>query len=309
MRPVDRELAAQLEERLLAYDQNFRPLPGIRDCGTRLAFLEQLVESIRRIRFVQKTRARPLSARRLDPNDQLFDPLKAAILRQRCGEIEEAFWLVFLFVHFGKNARGGWRFAREVYGRLGEGTCWNWTRVSSDTAGFREWLYARQDELKREGVPGGFGNHRKFQSLDAYSPNGTGATVETYVAWVRPPRTHHALVEEAYQRAGFNRRRAFHVLYHSMVPVVGFGRLARFDYLTMIGKLGLAEIEPGSTYMQGASGPLKGARLLYGHDAGPAVLDAWLLELDAEIGVGMQVLEDALCNWQKSPAEFIPFRG
>jgi hypothetical protein len=274
-----------------------------------MVFLEQLVESIRRIRFVQTIRTRPLSARRLDPNDQLFDPLKAAILHQRSGEIEEAFWLVFLFVHFGKNARGGWRFAREVYGRLREGRCWNWTRVSSDTAGFREWLHAHQNELKREDVPGGFGNHRKFQSLDAHSSHGTGATVETYVAWVHPPRTHQALMGEAYQQADFDRRRAFHILYQSMIAVAGFGRLARFDYLTMIGKLGLAQIEPGSTYMQGASGPLKGARLLYGRDASAAVLDAWLLELDTEICVGMQVLEDALCNWQKSPAQFIPFRG
>jgi hypothetical protein len=309
MRPGDRELAMQLEERLLAHDQNVRTLPGIHDCATRVAFLEQLVESIRRIKFVQKIRARPLSPRRCDPSDLLFDPFKAAILHQRNGDTEEAFWLIFLFVHFGKNARGGWRFAREVYGRLGEGSRWNWTRVSSDTSGFREWLHAHQTELKREGIPGGFGNHRKFQSLDAYLPDGTGATVESYVAWVHPPRTHQSLMDEARQRADFDRRKAFHYLYRSMDAVAGFGRLARFDYLTMVGKLGLAQIEPGSTYMQGARGPLKGARLLYGHDASAAVLDAWLVELDAEIGVGMQVLEDALCNWQKSPAEFIPFRG
>jgi hypothetical protein len=309
MRPGDRELATRLEKRLLAHDQNVRPLPGIRESATRRAFLEQVVESIRRIRFVQTIRVRPPSAGRLDPNDHLFDPLKAAILHQRSGEIEEAFWLIFLFVHFGKNARGGWRLAREVYGRLGEGGCWNWVRVSSDTAGFRAWLHAHQAALKRGGVAGGFGNHRKFQSLDAYSRDGTGATVETYVEWVHPPRTHQALVEEAYERADGDRRRAFHSLYQSLNTVAGFGRLARFDYLTMIGKLGLAHIEPGSTYMQGASGPLKGARLLYGLDAGAGVLDAWLLELDTEFDVGMQVLEDALCNWQKSPSEFIPFRG
>ncbi|MCH8829992.1 MAG: hypothetical protein IID45_10495 [Planctomycetes bacterium] len=36
-------------------------------------------------------------------------------------------------------------------------------------------------------------------------------------------------------------------------------------------------------------------------------LDAWIVELDDDIEVGMQVLEDALCNWQKSPGEFKPF--
>jgi hypothetical protein len=48
-----------------------------------------------------------------------------------------------------------------------------------------------------------------------------------------------------------------------MRAVASFGRTARFDYLTMVGKLGLAGIEPGSTYMQGATGPFTGACLLF----------------------------------------------
>ena len=85
--------------------------------------------------------------------------------------------------------------------------------------------------------------------------------------------------------------------------------MARFDYLTMVGKLGLAPIEPGSTYMQGSTGPFVGARLLFGGRRSAAELDAWLVELDARLHVGMQVLEDAICNWQKSPGTFGPFRG
>jgi Alpha-glutamyl/putrescinyl thymine pyrophosphorylase clade 3 len=99
-----------------------------------------------------------------------------------------------------------------------------------------------------------------------------------------------------------------------MKSVVSFGRTARFDYLTMIGKLGLASIEPGFAYMGGATGPLRGARLLFFGSATaggvtPRQLDAWLAELDAYLGVGMQVLEDSLCNWQKSPGRFLRFRG
>lgn len=309
MRPRDREVAGQLDAHLLAFDRERRPLPGIRDSAKRRAFLEQLLESIHRVRFVQKIRARELSGRRCDPTDELFDPLKAAILHERHGDVEEAFWLVFLFVHFGRHARAGWRYAREVYGRLGEGSRWDWARISSDTAGFRAWLHAHQGELQREGVPRGFGNHRKYQSLDSYLPRGTGAAVETYVAWVNPPRTHQELMDQAYQHADCDRRKAFDDLYQSMDVVASFGRMARFDYLTMVGKLGLAQIEPGSTYMQGSTGPLQGARLFFGERASAANLDGWLVELDAELDVGMQVVEDALCNWQKSPEKFIPFRG
>ena len=88
-----------------------------------------------------------------------------------------------------------------------------------------------------------------------------------------------------------------------------FGRLARFDYLTMIGKLGLAPIEPGSTYMQSSTGPVEGARLLFETNNSPKTLDRWLVDLGTQLKVNMQVLEDALCNWQKSPDRFVPFRG
>jgi hypothetical protein len=98
-----------------------------------------------------------------------------------------------------------------------------------------------------------------------------------------------------------------------MHAVRRFGRTARFDYLAMVGKLGLAQIEPGSAYIQGSTGPVVGARLLFGGrknaDLSALYLDQWLVEIDAELNVGMQVLEDALCNWQKSPVKFDRFRG
>lgn len=309
MRPRDRGLAGRLEAGLLSFHREKRPLPGIHDAGRRAALLEQLLESIHRVKFVAVLRERKLSELRAEPNNELFDPLKAAILHQRRGNIEEAFWLVFLFVHFGKHARAGWRYAREVYGRLGGGGRWDWASTSADPSGFRSWLDSHQGELKREGVPRGFGNHRKYESLDAYSPNGTGSAVESYVRWVNPPRTHQQLMEQVCRQAGGDPRKAFDYLYHSMRAVARFGRTARFDYLTMVGKLGLALIEPPSTYMQGSTGPVQGARLLFGNHENPLNFERWLVELDAQLQVGMQVLEDALCNWQKSPARFKPFRG
>ena len=122
-------------------------------------------------------------------------------------------------------------------------------------------------------------------------------------------------MQEAQKQVGGNPRKTFDYLYRSMDDVVSFGRLARFDYLTMVGKLGLAPIEPGSTYMQGATGPVLGARLLFGGNTkatpNSSDLDAWLVQLEADLNMnfGMQVLEDALCNWEKSPVNFKPFRG
>jgi alpha-glutamyl/putrescinyl thymine pyrophosphorylase-like protein len=309
LRPRDRELAQQIERGLLAYDRSRRSLPGIHNATKRNIFLEQILESIHRVKFVTALQGRTISELRSDPSSDLFDPLKAAILHQRRAQMDEAFWMVFFFVHFGKHARGGWRYAREVYGRLGEGGRWDWASTSSNVGAFRAWLDARQSDLKREGVPGGFGNHRKYESLDAYSESGTGTAVESYIHWVNPPRSHQQLFERAVQEAGGDRRKTFDYLYRSMAAVIRFGRTARFDYLSMIGKLGLAPIEPGSTYMKGSTGPAQGARLLFGNQAGVTDLDRWLVDLDGQLHVGMQVLEDALCNWQKSPDVLKRFRG
>jgi hypothetical protein len=209
-------------------------------------------------------------------------------------------------VHFGKHHSGGWRYIKEIYGRLGGESRWDWASVSADPSVFRDWLHEHRREIQRPGAS--FGNHRKYQSLDPYAPNGTGDAVETYVDWVGPTRTHAELFSQALAAAGGDERQAFDKLYVSMTEVRSFGRLARFDYLTMVSKLRLAPIVAGSTYMEGSTGPLAGARLLYRTAASARQLDQWLLELDADLGVGMQVLEDALCNWQKNPRTFQPFR-
>jgi ribosome-binding protein aMBF1 (putative translation factor) len=44
-------------------------------------------------------------------------------------------------------------------------------------------------------------------------------------------------------------------------------------------------------------------------DVASALVDVELERLDKHLKVGMQSLEDALCNWQKSPGRFISFRG
>jgi len=87
--------------------------------------------------------------------------------------------------------------------------------------------------------------------------------------------------------------------------------MARVDYLAMIGKLRLAPIEPGFAYLQNSTGPLDGARLLVGgrRRISTPTLEAVLVDLNGALKVGMQVMEDALCNWQKSPRKFVRFRG
>ncbi|HBJ7371748.1 TPA: hypothetical protein LDI91_004798, partial [Salmonella enterica subsp. enterica serovar Corvallis] len=92
-----------------------------------------------------------------------------------------------------------------------------------------------------------------------------------------------------------------------------FGRTAKFDFLTMLEKLNIMDIEADSTYMAEATGPRRGANLLFGGSTSniysTTLLENWVSELDSYLNVGMQVMEDSLCNWQKSPERFIRFRG
>ncbi len=81
----------------------------------------------------------------------------------------------------------------------------------------------------------------------------------------------------------------------------------------MLGKLGLAPVEPDSVYLIGATGPLAGARLLFFNNKAQSetATNMQLLvdKLDDYLRIGKQSLEDSLCNWQKSPTQFFQFRG
>lgn len=314
MRHQDYPFAQQLRQGLALYEQRVGPLAGIQNAVYCDTLVEQFVESARRIRYVTRIAQRDVSNSRADPASNLFDPERAAVLHNRLGNLDEAFWLVFLSIHFGKPRRTGWRLVRDVYGRLGEGACWDWAQTSTNPKAFRQWLSANLATLKgADGVARRFGNHRKYQSLSAYAANGTGDAVESYVNWVNRFGAHDLVIRDAASQTDGSPRAMFDYLYRSMNGVISFGRTARFDYLTMIGKLGLAPIEPGSTYMNGATGPFDGAKLLFSGNATANLnrsdLDARLIELEAYLNVGMQVMEDALCNWQKSPETFKPFRG
>lgn len=121
------------------------------------------------------------------------------------------------------------------------------------------------------------------------------------------------MVRQLHRTVGQDPEAVFEALYGSMDAVRRFGRLGKFDFLTMLGKLGIAPVEPGSAFLKGATGPLGGARLLMGGriDApmSASSLDVKLSELGRRLGLGMQVLEDSLCNWQKSPDAHRQFRG
>ncbi len=288
-------------------------LLGIRSEAQRRTFVEQLVESIRRIQYIAVIQKRKLGSKLADPSRDIFDPLKASIIFRRRGWLDEACWMVFLSVYFGKHRHAGWRYAREVYSGRGSGAKWTWKRTSGNPGAFRKWIAHYRRFITRVGSPHGFGNHRKYETFNSRSSRGTGAAITSYVAWIGSHRSHRRFFEQTKRIAGVKPAKMFDYLFHSMACVASFGRTARFDYLTMLGKLGLVSLQPGLPYLHGATGPYEGAKLLFGRKKylgqDRTKLDNAVAKLGRHLGVGMQVMEDALCNWQKSPRTFKAFRG
>lgn len=309
IRPKDQSLANQYRQRIQHFARTVRPLPGVATRSACDCLIAQILESNHRIEYVELIGQRPISARRLDPRSSIFDPLYAAKLHQSSGDFDEACWLVFLATHFGKHRRDGWRLCANVYGLLGNGVL-TWQVVANDPQYAQRWLTSNFSAVLATNPR--FGNHRKYASLLPTSSKGTGRVIESYVHWIGQNRGHRHFFDGA-TALGSNPEAAFDELFQSMTEVVYFGRTGKFDFLTMLGKLRLLPIEPGHPYMIGATGPLSGARLLFTGNAGSVLsaVDAenWSTELGRHLGIRMQAVEDSLCNWQKSPSNFIAFRG
>jgi hypothetical protein len=311
--PEDRARALKIAALLTTFSVERAVLSGAQTNERRTALALQLVESFRRERYVHVIRERPLSARSADPEDDLFDPLRAALFHYAAGNIDEAFWLVFLSVHFGKHLKDGWRLARDVYRGNGGNKMWTWARVSNSPKDFGKWLAANEAKLRSGKPRRRFGNHRKYESLRVDSKRGTAEVFKSYVEWIGPNVGHRHYFQQLAGNPPASEVELFDRIYQAMDAVISFGRTGKFDFLTMLAKLGFLRIAPGKPYFEGATGPLFGARLLFEGDRNgqmsASALSDLVVELGHYLGASMQVMEDALCNWQKSPDAFVPFRG
>lgn len=282
--------------------QGLQGLPNIQTIET-LAM--QFVASLRREDYYRLVQRAPISPDRADPNHGSFDAERAVAFHMQQGNVDEASWLIFLMTHFARRPDSGWRRLQDVYGMLGGGR-WDWLSVTANPAAFDQWLTANWMHVR-----GAFGNHRKYESLRPDAKRPMQRAVADYLAWIGA-NGHADFFAVAVIAAGNDPHTIFDHLYQQM-RICSFGRLAKFDYLSLIGRYKLAPIEAGSAYLDGATGPGNGARLLIDGDSHSGTsnraIQQKLDELDARLNVGMAVMEDALCNWQKSPSHFVHYVG
>ncbi|UNU44529.1 hypothetical protein EAO27_18790 [Sphingopyxis sp. YF1] len=297
----------QIEQALVAFEQNVAPLPGMPTPVERYVLSRQIIASIRREEYFEILQKRgAISARRADPNDPAFEAEAGVVYLIQSGQIDEAAWLIFLMVFFAKPEVSGWTRLKDVYGKLGQGK-WDWATVSGNPAALTAWLTANWRKIR-----GKFGNHRKYESMRPDANRPIGGSFATYIGWVSASGGHVPHFAGLVQAAGNDPHVIFDAFYRA-IPVKGFGRLGRFDWVAMLARYGLIPAEAGSAYLDGATGPTNGAKLLFFNDrkanVSTADIQARLNQLDQHLNVGMEILEDSLCNWQKKPRQFEHFKG
>jgi len=280
--------ASRIADALVAH----RPgLPGLTDDGEVERFAELLAEkSTSDAHLKALIHNGALLTSPTDPHHPDWEPYGAIVALHAQGEIEEATWLAFLATHIGPHdAQDGdyWHALRMVYLGLGDGTL-SWARVVVDPDELLRWQERHEEQLARLR----FGNHRKFESWKHFAE-----VLSSYVTGVlqRSDGTQRTLFASPTQSAADN----FDRLMHELQFIYRFSRLGIYDLLCLLGSLGVYQLEPGQLYLRGASGPLEGARLLFGGNADPDELDRRGCALATKLGVSVGAMEDALCNWQK----------
>jgi hypothetical protein len=207
-------------------------------------------------------------------------------------DMDEALWRGFVGGHFGRTSTED----RETIGSsakflmaFGQQRYWTWGRISSNPDSLREWLFDHQKELRSLS----YGNHRKYESQ---KPEILHRVFRTFLDWIAqnggsPAVAFRLGIEE-------DPELKFRLLFRSVRSVFRFGRTGAFDLLCLLGGLGILAVRADSCYLRGSTGPMKGAKKLWGKSLSGEL--AMLADATARaLRIPYDVFEDALCMWQK----------
>ena len=220
------------------------------------------------------------------------DILGWLVAARDAGEADEALWRGFLAAHFGRTSADDTRPAQVASaGQLlcgwGSTPVWTWQRITADFAAGATWLQDHAGELATLQ----FGRHRHYESS---RPAALARLLANFVTWVEWAG---GTPVQAFATPGRDSPAArFDVLYQRLSGLARFGRTGRYDLLCLLGDAGLLPISPGSCYLAGSTGPVRGAQHLWGRLA-PEVLNQQADQLARDLGLPIQVVEDALDHW------------
>jgi hypothetical protein len=277
---------------------------------------KQLLDSMRRVEYITYICTKTYTGNSISPYSPIFDPYKLISNLIKIENHEEAYWLCFLTTYCGKNLKYGWSSLRTIYGGDKDTGVNNWQHATNNKAQFLNWLDDKCPSIKTE-----FGNHRKYETFKPTKGKGPRDVINSYLSLIESgsgstTSSQVAFFKKCETTYGNDPEDLFDALYKKEASkILRFGRLSKFDYLTLLRKVGLIKIEPPEAYIGSSTGPKSGMSLLFLNNANISKPASWhklkMNELKIlDLGpIKMQVLEDAICNWQKAPCIYKYFRG
>lgn len=205
-----------------------------------------------------------------------------------------------MLIYTDDSDESDWAFIRKLYGAEGLGlkTALTWEVVNEAPDLLNERLDALVKILAESHPKPKFGHHRAYE-LFKHLP----MVYINYIGLINEQGGHEAMFR--LQDQPVDCTDYFKTRYDLIKNIIyRFGRLSTFEFLCLLGKMDLADVAPDSCYIAEASGPKRGARLLFGI-LNNEQLDEHAVHLADHLNVSYQEMEAALCHWQKSPNRFI----
>lgn len=267
------------------------------DANTLNTLARQTNDSIRRIDIYRSYRERAIHAvnKGLDFNHTSIP----FVLAQRSDLSQNnRLWILYLATYFGKSNQSGWElFNRATFDE--KKSIMLFHDIQKDLSYYFKYL-ASFDFFDRCS----YSNHRKFTAKRLTGEKGVFESMEYFVKNIN--------------QYSFEHKIDFHSIYKAAQKVPNFGRLAAFDFASSLVKCGFDVAEPESMYVENSTGPLNAIGLLLrltNSDSSSKAkfqlcsdLMKWFQKNSNIFMVG-QVLEDAVCNWQKNPSTYIWYKG
>lgn len=257
----------------------------------------QTNDSIRRIEIYDtyKKRATQATNKKLDFNHTSIPFVLAQ--RPDLSHINKL-WILYTATYFGRSNKSKWELFKRATFRT-NGSIMLFEDIEKTPEKYFKYL-SSFDFF--DGCS--YSNHRKFTAKRLTGDKGVFQSMEY-------------LVKNSNQYS-VEKKMDFHSMYKLAQKIPNFGRLAAFDFSSTLVKCGLNIEEPQSMYAENSTGPLDGLGLLLRVTKNDSSYNAkiklssdlmnWFIE-NTRIFMTGQVLEDAICNWQKNTSSFVRYSG
>lgn len=258
----------------------------------------QTIDSIRRIKIYQVYKQQAIIAEKKKlVNYHTSNPL--VLCQRQSISRNSKIWIIYLATYFGKSKKSNWTlFRRAAFNKKKEFI--KFESISKDK--FKYYSYINSFDFFANA---NFSNHRKYTKKSISGRKGIIRSVE--------------YVLNNISEFSCSTTVSFDTMYKRAFNIPNFGRMATFDFVCMLCKCGMKVEEPLSMYHKHSTGPLKAIeqilmlaginsptkedQIIFGNE-----LLSWFRS-NTEISMIAQVLEDAICNWQKSPSDYNHYFG